>query len=849
MARKRCSRRPEIKISCLVAGNACIALIVFTQAAFAREGQGYGKSVAVQTDGKIVVAGYGGVGRADQVLVVRYNADGTLDTSFNGSGKIISAVGDGDCKGEGLALQNDGKIVVAGYSFTSGRSEFTVVRYNADGTLDPGFGESGKVMTEIGRNSDSANSVALQRDGKIVVVGYMFFPGNNDFAVARYNANGALDTTFNGTGKAAADFSKLDYGRSVAVQSDGKVVVAGDAANGESRTFAVARFNANGTPDISFNKTGKLTTDFGGGNAEARGVAVQSDGKIVVAGVASVDGTEKFALVRYNPDGTLDTSFGGSGKILTLVGMSGSNATSMALQSDGKIVVAGYAINNSGRGRDFAIVRYDADGNLDTSFNGSGKVTTAVSDDDGHCEAVAVEKDGKIVAAGWASNGEDNNFAVVRLTTDGKLDSTFNNTGKTTTAVGSNELEDQGKTPTKTKTALSMATINDPDGYTNVRDRDNKVIAKVKAGERFIAEQPTTESKQWQVYLKSGIEGLMDRSRIRLLPDEPLMKFNYDASKKEWRKLQSEKAAEDGEAASAAKGHGVDYYKTLVRASEGNLQALARIFALAQFMDGGAAESYFPDTWALFHVVGDKRFAEFLRREPLAKQLDARGVIASGTGERMDYPEYFQHNFPETTKILYRREIVDWNSPDGRYAIRKTFANPLDLTDSKVIHAELIEKKSGKLLCDLTAEDIGVGSDREGTVLWSPDSKRFAYVSSDKTIHAGSLFSNPPVTPQKTQTTVYQLSGNSCAKVDLQLNQPPGQESDREIISSALGHDFVTPTRWENPNTLILEKHDYYETLMPSSGMIHGLARLYEITVSFKEDGSASTSWKLQEDR
>ena len=397
-------------------------------------------------------------------------------------------------------------------------------------------------------------------------------------------------------------------------------------------------------------------------------------------------------------------------------------------------------------------------------------------------------------------------------------------------------------------TGLSMATINDPDGYTNVRDRDNKVIAKVKAGERFIAEQPATEGKQWQVYLKSGIEGLMDRSRIRLLPDEPLMKFNYDASKKEWRKLQSDKAAEDGEAASAAKGHGVDYYKTLVRASEGNLQALARIFALAQFMDGGAAESYFPDTWALFHIVGDKRFAEFLRRQPLADQFAARGTLASGTGERMDYPEYFQHNFPETTKILFRGEIVDWISPDGRYAIRKTFSNPLDLTDSKVSHAESIEKTSDKVLCDLTGDDIGAGSDREGTVLWSPDSKRFAYVSTDKT-HVGSLFRSPPAPPGKIQTTVYQLSGNSFVKVDLSFNQPPGQESDREIANAVMGHDFVTPTRWENPNTLILEKHDYYETRTPLSGMIHGFARLYEITVSFKEDGTASTSWKLQEDR
>jgi uncharacterized delta-60 repeat protein len=839
MTQKRCYRRSESKKFSFLARCACIASLVVGRAALASVGIDYGKSLAVQTDGKIVVAGYAGVGRADQIALVRYNADGSLDTSFNGTGKIITAVGDGDCHGEGLALQSDGKIVVAGYSFNpigKNRAEFTVLRYNADGTLDTGFGESGKVTTEIGRNSDSANSVALQSDGKIVVVGHTFAPGNNDFAIARYNENGTLDTAFNGTGKATADFSKLDYGRGVAVQSDGKIVVAGDASHGDGRTFAVARFNVNGTPDLSFNKTGKVTTDFGSSNAEARGVAVQSDGKIVVAGFASTDGTEKSALIRYNPDGTLDTSFGGTGKVLTLVGMSGSNATGIALQNDGKIVSAGYAINNSGRDRDFAIVRYYPHGSLDTSFNGSGKVTTAVNDDDGKCEAVALEKDGKIVAAGAALTVTTSDFAVVRFDADGKLDASFNGTGKVTTTVGSKAPEAENTAP-----RASMAIIDDPDGYTNVRDDNGKVIARVKKGERFIAERPYDEQKQWTVYLKSGITGLMDRTRIRLLPDEPLMKFNYDTSKKDWRKRRSAPDSHWGETASSAKARGVNYYKVLTAASNGDLKAMAKFFSLAQFMDGAAAEGYDPEAWKLFHVVGDKTFAEFLRRQPLGDQVSARGtLIGGGSSEEMfaNLADYLQRHFPETTKILFRGEIVDWTSPDDRYAIRKIFSNPVDLTNSKVSHAELIEKATGQVLCDLTDADIGVGAGREGSVLWSPDSKRFAYQSSDVT-HI----------PQKTQTTVYQVSGKSFVKMDLPFNQPPGKESDPEITRAAMEHEFVTPTRWENPNILILERHDYYEKLTPSSGEIHGFARLYEITVSFKEDGTASTSWKPQENR
>jgi hypothetical protein len=151
-------------------------------------------------------------------------------------------------------------------------------------------------------------------------------------------------------------------------------------------------------------------------------------------------------------------------------------------------------------------------------------------------------------------------------------------------------------------------------------------------------------------------------------------------------------------------------------------------------------------------------------------------------------------------------------------------------------------------LCDLTNADIGVGSDREGTVLWSPDSKRFAYVASDLS-HAGRLFSKTAVPPQKTQTTVYQNSDKSFTKIDLPFDQPPGKENDPDIKGAVMGHEFVTPVRWADANTLILERHDYYERLMPPSGSIHGFDRLYEITVSFKDDGTANTSWKLREDR
>src|SRR6266481_3841361 len=402
--------------------HACVGLAALGHAAIAADSSAYGQSVAAQRDGKIVVAGCAAVGRAAQVALVRYNADGSLDTSFNGSGKLTTAVGAGDCHREGVALQSDGKIVVAGDSFNAGGySTFTVLRYGADGSLDTSFAESGKVTTNVGAKNGDAESVTMQSDGKIVVAGW-FNASNNDFAVVRYNANGTLDTSFNETGKAAADFGADGYGRSVAMHGDGRIVVTGYTTKSyeSKKECALACFKANGSLDTSFNGTGKVTTNFGGdGNAEGRSVTVQTDGKIVVAGYATAGGVEKFALTRYNADGTLDTSFGDSGRVMTDVGISGSNATGVALQKDGKIVVAGYAVNNSGTDYDFACVRYNTDGKVDQSFGDGGKIMTSVGQGDGEANSLAVQSDGKIIVAGSAYAGDDSKFAVVRYDASG----------------------------------------------------------------------------------------------------------------------------------------------------------------------------------------------------------------------------------------------------------------------------------------------------------------------------------------------------------------------------------------------------------------------------------------------
>ncbi|MGI8836583.1 MAG: hypothetical protein ACR2H4_08090 [Pyrinomonadaceae bacterium] len=370
-------------------------------------------------------------------------APGDLDLSFGNGGKVITPFSSDIGESE-VAIQADGKIVVVGdgYNGTTKRYDFAVSRYNTDGSLDSSFGGTGIVLTPVGNfPNDHATSVAIQADGKIVVVGYSFNGGANgiDFAAVRYNTDGSLDTSFNGTGKVVTPIgSSHDVARSVAIQADGKIVAAGGSYNGANYDFAVVRYNTDGTLDTSFGGTGKVITPIGSSYHSASSVAIQSDGKIVAAGssqgVSNDFRTNDFAVVRYNADGSLDTSFNGTGKVVTPIGNSYYGASSVAIQSDGKIVAAGGSYN--GASYDFAVVRYNPNGSLDTSFNGTGKVVTPIGSADDFAASVAIQADGKIVVAGSSGNGSGDDFAVVRLNPNGSLDTSFNGTGKVITPVG-----------------------------------------------------------------------------------------------------------------------------------------------------------------------------------------------------------------------------------------------------------------------------------------------------------------------------------------------------------------------------------------------------------------------------
>lgn len=374
-----------------------------------------GKAIAIQSDGKILVAGYFLNFTYNDIAVLRYNTDGSLDNTFDTDGKVTTTFG-GNSIDEAtcIAIQPDGKILVAGYTNVGGNYDFAIVRYNTNGSLDNTFDTDGKVNTDIGGNHDYARGIALQSDGKIVVAGGFYAGMNNDdIALVRYNSNGSLDNTFDGDGKVITTVNgNVENGNSVAIQSDGKIVVGGYCRPVSGQDFIVLRYNTNGSLDTSFDVDGMAITPIGTGNDSGDEVIIQSDGKIILVGESNIGGNDDFAMVRYNSDGSLDTSFDADGKVTTAFSANDDKARSIAIASDGKLVLAGKTSN--GTNNDIALARYNTNGSLDVSFDTDGMVTTAIGTGADEASSVRIQSDGKIVVAGISYNGSNNDFAVVR---------------------------------------------------------------------------------------------------------------------------------------------------------------------------------------------------------------------------------------------------------------------------------------------------------------------------------------------------------------------------------------------------------------------------------------------------
>ena len=365
-------------------------------------------AVLIQHDQKILLGGSTQSSfTSSDFALMRFHYDGTLDTNFGTNGKVITSI-ENRSKAQALAIQEDGKILAGGNS----QWYMNLARYNDDGTLDLNFGSDGTLIIDIeGYYSEQCQSIALQEDGKILLGGYgqHFSNDGSYFILVRCNTDGSLDTTF---GNGGVVIGGVGQGNTMTIQSDGKILLGG-SSNG---SFAVVRYHADGTIDNTFGTDGIVNTPVGS-SSEGKSLALQSNGKIVIGGSSyNLETSHDFTITRYNMDGTLDNTFGIDGIVTTPVEDS-QEANSLVIQGDGKIILGGYG-NNDASVSTFAIMRYNTDGALDDTFGDGEVVTSPIGDFHSTGLALGIHTDGKMVLGGYVYNGSNQDIAVLRYNGD-----------------------------------------------------------------------------------------------------------------------------------------------------------------------------------------------------------------------------------------------------------------------------------------------------------------------------------------------------------------------------------------------------------------------------------------------
>ena len=384
-------------------------------------------ATADQPDGAIVAAGESNASGTHDFAVARYTAAGALDPSFGGDGLVATDFGGSDDWVYALALQPDGRIVVAGVSDHSGSKDFALARYDTDGSLDPTFGSGGRVLLPVRPlTTDIVRGVVLQPDGKVLAAGVTFddtvsLRPHGDFMLVRYSRDGQLDPSFGVGGIVTTNFEGESYDepQAIVLQPDGRIVLGGSSntGGGIGRIFgadnlALARYLPNGLLDPAFGQTGKVVVDAGSLFESIRALALDPSGRIVAAGRTSGERRGDLLLSRFNPDGTLDPTFGTTHRGLTItdLGTGEEGLTGLALASDGTIVTGGIVAPNPHG--DLAIMRYDTGGQFDRSFGHDGFASVDFGQRDDRLRGLALQPDGNVVVVG----SSETDFVVARFT-------------------------------------------------------------------------------------------------------------------------------------------------------------------------------------------------------------------------------------------------------------------------------------------------------------------------------------------------------------------------------------------------------------------------------------------------
>lgn len=359
------------------------------------------EAISVLPDGKIFLAGDSGTNTQSQMSIERLNPNGTIDNTFGTDGALRFNVGNGQSFIMDSKVQPDGKTVFTGYSWASNfTGDFVAIRLNADGTFDNTFGTNGIVVLDDGKN-EVASALTILPNGKIILAGYV----NDNFAMAQLNTDGSLDADFGIGGWVVTPISStFSYASSIGVLSNGDIILGGFVYAGNGTQMAAVKYRANGNIDTAFGTNGVVAFNLSESTDFVSGVGIQADGKILLAGHAYA-GTNPLrydiTIVRLNSNGSFDNSYGTNGVARAKVVQNGENYTSkLGMQPDGKPVVAGTTVE--GNSWNACLVRFNTDGTLDSSFGTNGKISLDINNEDQEGRAIALPEDGSFIIGGYS---------------------------------------------------------------------------------------------------------------------------------------------------------------------------------------------------------------------------------------------------------------------------------------------------------------------------------------------------------------------------------------------------------------------------------------------------------------